>query len=364
MLAILKKHNYEVNQEIHKGQNSKLFSVVGPDHDDYVVKIVKDATTTKSRFMFHEQAILEKLKGHDVIINLEQVFEDVNLHFYFFKLCKYGSFESFATSGFARHVQEPTIKQLCKQLCEAIKIVHENGIIHGEIHSDNILVYNKYKNDDGILLIDIKLAGFSRSIFVDRVSEIPSVRKLINQPMTYSPERMQQKYCQSGDMWATGILIFQLGWGYMPFHGNNINELAHNIIHNEFDPRKKSDEEGPWFSTKKHPIDDFGKQLVGNMLQYEVKDRYTAKECLDHSWLNSKKQPWTQLLELLNSVKTTTKYLKFRFHLGGILSMYLPKRTIDMVKDFQHIYLNKRTHNGKIQNAEELSQIIEKLEEK
>ena len=41
--------------------------------------------------------------------------------------------------------------------------------------------------------------------------------------------------------------------------------------------------------------------------------------------------------------------------------MYLPKRTIDMVKDFQHIYLNKRTHNGKIQNADEFSQIIEKF---
>jgi hypothetical protein len=60
-------------------------------------------------------------------------------------------------------------------------------------------------------------------------------------------------------------------------------------------------------------------------------------------------------------VKITTKHLKLLFHIGCILIAYLPKRTIDIVKDFQHIYLNKRAHNGKMHTSVEFQKIIEKF---
>jgi len=361
MLAILQKHGFEVNQELHTGKNSKLFSVVGKDSEDYVVKVVKDPSGSKSIFMFTQREILEKLKGQELIINLTQVFEDANMEFYCFPFCKYTDLETFLTGGRATHVREPTLQQLCKQLCGAIRIIHENGIIHGEIHPENILVYNKYKNDDKILLFDIKLAGFSRSIFVDRVPEIPSVKKVVGVPLYYSPERIHETYGQAGDVWAAGILMFCIAYGYMPFIGNDINELAQNIINTKFDPRKETNAEGPWFSSKHHPIDVFGKQLVGNMLQHDVKDRYTAKECLEHSWLNDEKRPWDQLLRHLKLIKSEKKNLRFRYYLGMILSIYLPKRIVDMVKDFQHIYLDKKTDNGFITDAVELHQFIQKI---
>jgi hypothetical protein len=60
-------------------------------------------------------------------------------------------------------------------------------------------------------------------------------------------------------------------------------------------------------------------------------------------------------------VKIRTKHLKLNFHIGCILIAYLPKRRSDLVKDFQHIYLNRRTDNGKMQTSAEFQKIIGKF---
>jgi hypothetical protein len=33
------------------------------------------------------------------------------------------------------------------------------------------------------------------------------MKKLSAQPMFHSPERMEEKYCQAGDVWAAGNII-------------------------------------------------------------------------------------------------------------------------------------------------------------
>ncbi|KAL8446854.1 hypothetical protein Emag_004615 [Eimeria magna] len=130
---------------------------------------------------------------------------------------------------------------------------------------------------------DLK-TGTTRAIKVVYKPRIENVTRLkreiliisvVGTPYYVAPEVLFGKYGSECDIWSTGVILFILLCGYPPFHGKDNQAILKKVQAGEFtfDPRH-------W-----KRISEQAKDLVRRCLTYVPSKRITAKEALQHPWI-------------------------------------------------------------------------------
>ncbi|GBC08662.1 hypothetical protein RclHR1_00830013 [Rhizophagus clarus] len=102
---------------------------------------------------------------------------------------------------------------LASQLASAVEFLHDNDIIHRDLHGNNILIHQK----------NIKLADFGLSKKIVEVSA-SNTSKLLGvipyvDPKSFNKENY--KLNKKSDVYSVGVLLWQISSGYKPFHKVN-----------------------------------------------------------------------------------------------------------------------------------------------
>lgn len=110
------------------------------------------------------------------------------------------------------------VQAIVKQVCSAVRYLHSHSIIHRDIKPENILIA-----PGGVA----KLTDFGWSVH----NPDNSLRDtLCGTPIYLSPELISnQKYDHTVDLWAIGVLTFELFTGEMPFGIKSFQDLR-NIV--------------------------------------------------------------------------------------------------------------------------------------
>ena len=99
-------------------------------------------------------------------------------------------------------------------ICDALDYMHKRGIVHRDLKPENVMV----SEDDHIKLIDFGIAmkeDARRLTFVN-------VSSMLGTPDYISPEQVQGKRGdQRSDMYALGIMFYEMLTGQVPFSGPN-----------------------------------------------------------------------------------------------------------------------------------------------
>ncbi len=117
---------------------------------------------------------------------------------------------------------------ILRQLADGLDYAHSNGVTHGMLSLSNVLV-----NDD----FTVQLAGFGLKIMLEahrgRQSSHPQAHLLsaagtfLGSPDYIAPERVQGLPAGSqADIYALGVMLFELLSGLPPFHGATPLETA------------------------------------------------------------------------------------------------------------------------------------------
>ena len=112
------------------------------------------------------------------------------------------------------------------QACVAVAEAHGLGIVHRDLKPANLFCIRR---PDGQL--SIKVLDFGISKLADPASSSVSVTKtsaVLGSPLYMSPEQMQSaKGADSqSDIWALGVILFELIAGQVPFNGEAVTEVA------------------------------------------------------------------------------------------------------------------------------------------
>ena len=116
-------------------------------------------------------------------------------------------------------------KYIVQQMAQALKVLHQKGIIHRNINPQNIFLNTENENEKK----EIKLGNFSCSIFIkDNKSE------QIGTFLYSSPEIISGlEYNEKTDLWSLGITLFELFFGYLPYGTNpTINRIKNIVLDN------------------------------------------------------------------------------------------------------------------------------------
>jgi len=285
MQTVLKEKGYEVSTELAKGRFSNLF-LCNDETNQYACKVYKNPARKKHSVMFDQIPILQKC-NHPNIIKVIDHFQDGKIIFVLTEYCQHGNLSDFFNSGFIEHVRESTIRQLSIDLLKALQYLHDTqDVIHGYVHPRAVFVAGRQNNENGILILNLKLGGFARAIKSSEVDKIPNVHKVEGSPTYFSPERFNGEYGKEGDIWSLGVLLFQITYGRFPFSGTTFEEMKNNVTTVPFDGNKKSGDVGPWFPNDK-VISSRGDKVFTACLTQNKDQRPNAATLLSMEWYQS-----------------------------------------------------------------------------
>lgn len=89
-----------------------------------------------------------------------------------------------------------------------------------------------------------------------------------------SPEIFKGNYNEKSDIWATGVMMYYLLSGALPFDGYYNQQLIDNILVGNYDL-----DSDIWFF-----VSEDAKDLIRQLLTYDVDKRPSAVELLKHPW--------------------------------------------------------------------------------
>jgi hypothetical protein len=113
------------------------------------------------------------------------------------------------------------------QACVAVADAHALGIVHRDLKPANLFCVRR---SDGQLSIKVLDFGISKMTDPNGLSSASATRTsaLMGSPVYMSPEQMRSSKDVDArtDLWALGVILFQLLTGTTPFVGESITELA------------------------------------------------------------------------------------------------------------------------------------------
>lgn len=212
--------------------------------------------------------LLKKL-SHPNIVSFHDAFTDIGRNVYIVtEWCNYGDLNRFTKTEVLSHDE---IHDCMKQIRDALKYLLKHNILHRDIKPQNILI-----NKDQVSgSITIKIADFGFAKAFDTLSDDSMTETLCGTPMYLSPEVIKtKKYAITSDLWAIGVILYQLFYHTTPFqHPRNILELIRSIEQMRLtiptDPK----------------VDPSVKELMISLLQTDPVKRCSWGNFFDHQWL-------------------------------------------------------------------------------
>src|ERR1700733_12242941 len=116
------------------------------------------------------------------------------------------------------------------QVCRALAHAHAAKILHRDVKPENIMI-----RSDGV----VKLMDFGISHMVD-LERLTVTGQLLGSPAYMAPEHVEGRPLDfRTDVFAVGIVLYQLTVGKLPFEGKNPHEVLKRIAECKFvDPRQ------------------------------------------------------------------------------------------------------------------------------
>jgi serine/threonine-protein kinase len=114
-----------------------------------------------------------------------------------------------------------------EKVCEAIEYVHRHGVIHRDIKSNNI----KISSEGKVKLLDF---GIAKGQGTEQLTQAGAV---IGTLQYLAPELVRGGTADaSGDIWALGVLLYEMVTGRVPFDADTVGDLCDRIGRAQYTP--------------------------------------------------------------------------------------------------------------------------------
>jgi serine/threonine protein kinase len=161
-----------------------------------------------------------------------------------------GGQDLFETLVVERRLGERRAVRILIQICDALIAAHEKGIVHRDLKPENIMLLPPDPSDPTIQRVKVLDFGIAKILERDAApasdggepnslanSVLTTVGMVVGTPAYMSPEQCRGETIDArSDVYACGILLYQLIAGRLPFAGDNAMDLAVKHVRSEPPP--------------------------------------------------------------------------------------------------------------------------------
>ena len=250
--------DYTFIKDIGEGNFGKVkLSILNSTKEKYAIKILdkeKLKSQTKST-LFNEIEIISRLK-HPNIIYVDKILEDEKNYYIIMEYCEKGELFDYIVEKERLNPIEASV--FFYQLINGVNYIHKQGFAHRDLKPENLLL----TKEKILKIIDFGLChDFGQKKFLKTKCGSPS----------YAAPEILKGFPYDGfktDIWCCGIILYAMLCGYLPFDGDDNQEIFQSIV--ECEP------EFPNF------LEDDSINLLIWLLNPEPKDRVTIEEIMNH----------------------------------------------------------------------------------
>ncbi len=219
---------YTILGILGKGGMGIVYKALDPDIErEVAIKTVRFDTlidgTEKDEMMtrFIREAKAAGRLSHPNITTIYDVCREKDVTYIVMQFVEGQSLQGLIDSG--RKFPPSEIIQLMKPLCDCLDYAHENGIVHRDIKPGNILIDKSGKP----FLADFGVARIETSTLTQSGTTVGTLSYM-------SPEQVKGQTVDSrSDIFALGVILYELLAGKKPFAGDNLSTIVYKIVHEE-----------------------------------------------------------------------------------------------------------------------------------
>jgi len=255
--------NYLIEKTIGEGTFGKVkLGIHLPTNEKVAIKILeKDriADVSDVERVAREIHIL-KLIRHPNIIQLYEIIETQKSLYLIMEYASGGELFNYIVKK--TRIKEPEAKKFYSQLISGLEYLHRLNIVHRDLKPENLLLDFNH---------NIKLVDFGLS---NTYKEGELLKTACGSPCYAAPEMIAGKKYKpyKADIWSSGVVLFAMTCGYLPFEDSNTSKLYKKIMAGDYSIPK-------FISLEV-------RDLLTKILNIDPETRYNAEMIKDHEWFD------------------------------------------------------------------------------
>ena len=118
------------------------------------------------------------------------------------------------------------------QACEAVAASHALGIVHRDLKPANLFLTMRPDGTPSIKVLDFGISKVARAAPGETETGLTGTVQRMGSPSYMSPEQMTSSRDVDGrtDVWALGVVLFELLSGKLPFSGGNVADVGLKVL--------------------------------------------------------------------------------------------------------------------------------------
>jgi serine/threonine protein kinase len=211
---------YEITAEIGRGGFSRVYRGFDPNvNRPIAIKVSTRESDPEHLSRFRNEASAAGNLRHENIVTVYDYGDDDGVPYLVMELLEGRDLHHIMRDGPKMSLLEKM--QVMSQVGEGLRCAHLNGVVHRDIKPANVMVLA-----DGT----VKILDFGIARMTGEVSRLTQSGYLVGTPLYMSPEQLQGGDADAlCDVWAYGVLYFELLTGQHPFLSQDNTRLVRNI---------------------------------------------------------------------------------------------------------------------------------------
>jgi serine/threonine protein kinase len=211
---------YEITAEIGRGGFSRVYRGFDPNvNRPIAIKVSTRESDPEHLSRFRNEASAAGNLRHENIVTVYDYGDDDGVPYLVMELLDGRDLHHIMRDGPKMSVLEKM--QVMSQVGEGLRCAHLNGVVHRDIKPANVMALT-----DGT----VKILDFGIARMTGEVSRLTQSGYLVGTPLYMSPEQLQGGDADAlCDVWAYGVLYFELLTGQHPFLSQDNTRLIRNI---------------------------------------------------------------------------------------------------------------------------------------
>lgn len=232
---------YKVVSEIARGGMGIVYKAVHPQLKRFVIikkLTIRGNASVKERFKREARILLDL--HHANIVHLFDYFTEASFHYIVLEYVDGMSLDKYLKKRQKLPCQ--TAMLIFRDACLALKYAHENGIVHRDIKPGNILI----SRHGDVKLADFGIASTEKETTAD--SDLTQAGVTLGTPSYMPPEQFSdtKSVDARADIYAMGIMLYEIITGQKPFPGTFSPETITLIQKGKYIAPEKIDKSIPW----------------------------------------------------------------------------------------------------------------------
>jgi len=230
-------HSYEILSQLGTGSMGFVYRAF--DHElqrPVAIKILDQSTNgnQKPHRMLREARIVSSL-NHPNIRSVYEIVEDPDVTFIVMEFIEGVTLRHSIPQG---GLPTELVLRYGLQMADALAHAHQHGIVHRDLKSANVLI----TPDGQSKILDFGLASRIHLETEEDESQMsvdssPQHGVVAGTLPYMSPELLRgQKATPASDLWALGVLLYEMATGRLPFGGETLYKISSSILSNDPQP--------------------------------------------------------------------------------------------------------------------------------